>query len=614
MQVNKKSRNMIMACLFLVLLFATSLSAMAAVTISKESMTLQTGQSATLTLSQNGSAVSGASWGSSDTDIATVSSSGTVTAVAPGSCVITAMANGSTQECLVSVVKTTTAVTTRYNVLIMDTSRSMKGSPLSKAKTAAKRFIDKVLSADGTNYVAVISLSSTASVLCQFTGDAATAKKAVNSFKASGSTNTRAAFAKANSLLKAAADGSNVMKNVILCSDGLPRAGSKEASGRYSSSDYKYYKYANAVYSLDRKMKKKGYFIYALGFFHNSTGNELAFGKRFMKDLASKDKYYLIQDANDIDKAFENISENIISLSISDKSLSMKAGDVQALTVYNNGAKTSASWTSSKPSVASVSQNGTVTAVSAGSAVITATVDGKTISCKVKVKANVTISLDKTSLSLNVDETANLTAAVTGTTKSVSWSSSKPSVATVSSAGVVKGVKKGSCVVTATVAGKSASCKVTVKNPYPSGTKKFTGHHYKLFDKSMTWAEAKAYCEKLGGHLVTITSAEEQTFVEEYVKKGSRNFYWMGAKRNSYNRFSTWITGETISYTHYDTQNGEPNNFRGKENVLVIYRLPNPNGGSSGALKWNDLCEDGTCNGETFFGTANAGFICEWDT
>ena len=60
-------------------------------------------------------------------------------------------------------------------------------------------------------------------------------------------------------------------------------------------------------------------------------------------------------------------------------------------------------------------------------------------------------------------------------------------------------------------------------------------------------------------------------------------------------------------------QNGEPNNYRGVENVLVIYRIPNPKGGSSGALKWNDLSETGNCNGEAFFGEENSGFICEWD-
>ncbi len=37
-----------------------------------------------------------------------------------------------------------------------------------------------------------------------------------------------------------------------------------------------------------------------------------------------------------------------------------------------------------------------------------------------------------------------------------------------------------------------------------------TGHRYQLFDYSMSWTDAESYCESIGGHLVTITSAEEQ--------------------------------------------------------------------------------------------------------
>ena len=39
-------------------------------------------------------------------------------------------------------------------------------------------------------------------------------------------------------------------------------------------------------------------------------------------------------------------------------------------------------------------------------------------------------------------------------------------------------------------------------------------HRYQVFDTSMRWTEAEEYCESLGGHLVTITSEEEQKFIE----------------------------------------------------------------------------------------------------
>lgn len=45
--------------------------------------------------------------------------------------------------------------------------------------------------------------------------------------------------------------------------------------------------------------------------------------------------------------------------------------------------------------------------------------------------------------------------------------------------------------------------------------KVFGSHRYEVFTDSKTWYDAEAYCESLGGHLVTINSAEEQEFIEQ---------------------------------------------------------------------------------------------------
>lgn len=82
------------------------------------------------------------------------------------------------------------------------------------------------------------------------------------------------------------------------------------------------------------------------------------------------------------------------------------------------------------------------------------------------------VSLDKTSASISVDETLQLNATVTpsnATDKSVTWSSSDPSVATVSN-GLVKGVKEGSATIEAAAGGKKASCTIqVVKGGFPDG-------------------------------------------------------------------------------------------------------------------------------------------------
>lgn len=40
-----------------------------------------------------------------------------------------------------------------------------------------------------------------------------------------------------------------------------------------------------------------------------------------------------------------------------------------------------------------------------------------------------------------------------------------------------------------------------------SDTAQYNGHTYKRFDESMSWKDAKAYCESIGGYLATITSS-----------------------------------------------------------------------------------------------------------
>ena len=132
----------------------------------------------------------------------------------------------------------------------------------------------------------------------------------------------------------------------------------------------------------------------------------------------------------------------------------------------------SVSWSSSNTSVATVSSTGLVTAKSTGNAVITAkTSDGTNLSatCNITVKRLATsISLNKTSATLYLDQTVQLTATVSpnnATDRSVVWSSSDNSIATVSSTGLVSAIATGNATITATTAdgsNLSATCEITV--------------------------------------------------------------------------------------------------------------------------------------------------------
>ncbi len=131
-------------------------------------------------------------------------------------------------------------------------------------------------------------------------------------------------------------------------------------------------------------------------------------------------------------------------------------------------------WVSGNEDVATVDNNGLVTAVSPGTATISVvTFEGSFIAtCEVTVSepnvAATGVSLDQTTLALAPAGTATLVATVApndATDQSVTWTSSDEAVATVTD-GVVTAVAEGSCTITATTTdgGFTATCSVTVQS------------------------------------------------------------------------------------------------------------------------------------------------------
>lgn len=164
----------------------------------------------------------------------------------------------------------------------------------------------------------------------------------------------------------------------------------------------------------------------------------------------------------------------VTGVKLNKTSLSLSVGGTSTLTatVIPSGASKSVRWTSGDTTIASVSSSGKVTGKKAGTTTIfVTTVDGGYVaSCKVTVTAKTVkatgVALSKSVLSLSVGSTSYLYATVrpTGANKSVRWTTSDPSVATVSSSGKVTGVKTGTATIIATTVdgGYTASCRVTV--------------------------------------------------------------------------------------------------------------------------------------------------------
>lgn len=166
----------------------------------------------------------------------------------------------------------------------------------------------------------------------------------------------------------------------------------------------------------------------------------------------------------------ESIEVNSIELNYTNLSINIgNSVSLNATILPDNATEKSVAWSSGNTSVATVS-GGIVTGKSVGNTTITAkTSNGKTATCIVTVKNSVVevteISLNSTSISLEAGKTTTLIATITpsnATNKTITWSSSNTSVATVSN-GVVTGKSAGTATVMATtVNGKSATCQIEV--------------------------------------------------------------------------------------------------------------------------------------------------------
>jgi uncharacterized protein YjdB len=130
-------------------------------------------------------------------------------------------------------------------------------------------------------------------------------------------------------------------------------------------------------------------------------------------------------------------------------------------------------WTSSNTAAATVNGSGLVSGVAAGVSYVTASAAGKNAVATVTVAAPpvATVAVTPGSASIAVGATVNLDAVARDasarilTGRAVTWATSNPAVATVSSTGLVTGVAGGAATITATSEGKSGTATVTVTAP-----------------------------------------------------------------------------------------------------------------------------------------------------
>lgn len=128
----------------------------------------------------------------------------------------------------------------------------------------------------------------------------------------------------------------------------------------------------------------------------------------------------------------------------------------------------------------------------------------------------------------------------------------------------------------------------------PVETSYFKGHKYELYNESMTWESAKLFCEKKGGHLVTISDEKENEFVNGMRCRNLSTDYqqsiWLGGSDTANEGTWSWITGEPFTYSNWEPN--EPNGGT-TQNYLQMY--------SSG--NWDDVQNE-----------AGRFVVCEYDS
>ncbi len=169
------------------------------------------------------------------------------------------------------------------------------------------------------------------------------------------------------------------------------------------------------------------------------------------------------------------ITQKVRGVALNYKAKTVKAGKtlrLKATVSPANASNPAVTWKSSKSTIASVGKTtGIVTAKKSGTVTITCTTKdgGYPATCKITVGTPVSkVKLNNTEATVKRKKTITLAATISpasATNQKVTWKSSNKTIATVTSKGEVKGVKKGKVSITCTTSdgAKVAKCVVTVK-------------------------------------------------------------------------------------------------------------------------------------------------------
>ncbi len=182
----------------------------------------------------------------------------------------------------------------------------------------------------------------------------------------------------------------------------------------------------------------------------------------------------------------------------------------------------------------------------------------------------------------------------------------------------------GACVLfVAVLLGVCSYVPAEAKMKIPKNALLYNGHYYYYYEGTMSWEEAEAECEKLGGHLVVFSDKDEEDAIWNYiVDKGSPawiGLYNAGVIDKIYgtcdDKWKT-VTGEKIKYTNW--AEGQPDHMNhfvqntydmwaaiGKCEEVTAGGI---NDGISPTPSWGDFDNVYAVTSELV-----KGYVCEWD-
>lgn len=176
-------------------------------------------------------------------------------------------------------------------------------------------------------------------------------------------------------------------------------------------------------------------------------------------------------------------NSKIDDIKLNETKVTINIGQVyklKAIIVPTNTANKTITWTSSDTKVATVDGLGNVEGKSAGITIIKATAsNGKEVTCRITVKPTeekqiriTSIVLKEKDRTINVGASLQLHATITpanATNKTIIWTTSDRSIATVSNSGLVKGIKAGKVTIIASTSNKKkTTCIIRVNVPAKS--------------------------------------------------------------------------------------------------------------------------------------------------